>query len=342
MTENDPAIPVVDLTPAQVDFCSRHIRGFARQGWRATPAGSAASSRVFLRLLAPHAEASGRILVVWDSADSDWARFVAIHRGASGKVDLLPAIFAVDESLGLILEEDCGDLTLKAFLRENSGQYDAVERTYERVLDALVKWQRMPTADISPIAERCLDHDMFMWETEYFATHCVSEYFGMGYLLDAAWKETRARMAQATSSLPLTCVHRDFQSENVLLQESKVRFVDYQGARMGPSEYDIASLLFDPYVEPLEQGVRARLIAHFAAEAGTQVTEGSVNLAGLQRLCQALGAYANLSLHKSKEGYRKHIPAALAQLVRVAEDHGGFPRLTEIARLCAEQAMSQL
>jgi len=43
-------------------------------------------------------------------------------------------------------------------------------------------------------------------------------------------------------------MHRDFQSKNLMIKNEQIFVIDFQGARLGPPSYDLASLLFDPYV----------------------------------------------------------------------------------------------
>jgi aminoglycoside/choline kinase family phosphotransferase len=43
-------------------------------------------------------------------------------------------------------------------------------------------------------------------------------------------------------------VHRDFQSQNIIARSGHAYLIDFQGMRPGLAEYDLASLLFDPYV----------------------------------------------------------------------------------------------
>lgn len=53
----------------------------------------------------------------------------------------------------------------------------------------------------------------------------------------------------AGEARPRALVHRDFQSRNVVYYRGRYGLVDFQGARLGPAQYDLASLLHDPYVQ---------------------------------------------------------------------------------------------
>jgi aminoglycoside/choline kinase family phosphotransferase len=322
------------LTPAQVGFLQRTLPGFAPQTWTATDVGQAGSDRRFVRLGPPHdATAQPCILVLWDSHDPDWPRFLGIARETEVAVPFLPRVYGHDEAHGLVLEEDVGDVTLHAFCAGQSADDEAIDRAYERVIDALAQWQVIDP-DLSPsMRARCMDEAMFMWESGYFALHCVTEYFGREAVLDDAWQKERGRLAQETAALPRVCMHRDFQSENILLQGGAVRFVDFQGARLGPAGYDPASLLFDPYIASLTVSRRAKLYEYYVSSVlGEHDRRGFVCCA-VQRLMQALGAYGNLSLHKGKDWYRQYVPVALERLCEVAEA-GEFRAVQRVARAC--------
>jgi hypothetical protein len=114
-------------------------------------------------------------------------------------------------------------------------------------------------------------------------------------------------------------VHRDFQSQNIIIQNGQANLIDFQGMRPGLAEYDLASLLYDPYVE-LTEAERAELIAYYR---GRQLENGvtidgdldlRLRLCAMQRLMQALGAYGFLGLVKGHKHFLQHIPNALRSL----------------------------
>ena len=118
------------------------------------------------------------------------------------------------------------------------------------------------------------------------------------------------------------------------------RIIDYQGARMAPPAYDIASVLWDPY-HRLDDGMRERLLAYYLDEMKADRAHtfdenaflGSLVACRLQRHMQALGAYGFLSEVKGKKYFLKHVPEALRLL---KEDVVGVrDEYPELARLIA-------
>jgi aminoglycoside/choline kinase family phosphotransferase len=235
---------------------------------------------------------------------------------------------------GLILEEDLGTVTLKDYYFKNESNLEAIENTYKNVLDALLKWQKLDLSVSQSISSRAMDYDTFMWETDYFARFCVKDFCACEKVLNKNWEKEREQMALAASSLPRSCIHRDFQSENVMVHNGKIRFVDYQGARLGPAHYDVASLLFDPYIPTLSFGLVTSLYAYYKSISKTDNNEHTFYLCAAQRLMQALGAYGNLSLHKGKTWYKEFITLALNRLVHVLSFLPDYPYMGMVAQEC--------
>jgi aminoglycoside/choline kinase family phosphotransferase len=126
-------------------------------------------------------------------------------------------------------------------------------------------------------------------------------------------------VAEHLASLPRVLVHRDFQSQNIIIQNGQANLIDFQGMRPGLAEYDLASLIFDPYVE-LSDTERSALITYYRqkqAENGRRVDgrfDNTLQLCAMQRLMQALGAYGFLGLIRGHENFLQYIPRAVRSL----------------------------
>ncbi len=323
------------LTPAQIDFLTRECSGFA-PGNGIELAGHAGSQRHFIRI---HCGSCSRILIVWDSGDEDWHRFLAIGHDRERTGMLLPEIIAADPRHGLILEEDLGTQTLKRYCAGVSGDHRNIETVYRRTLEALCFWQSPHVAAHPVIAARSMDIETFLWESSYFARHFVIDFCGCEALLGDAWENERTRLARRCAMLPKTAIHRDFQSENVMIIEEGVRFVDFQGARLGPPEYDVASLLYDPYVTCIDDGMCSNLHGYWNDRRGGGSEQvDSLYLCAVQRLMQALGAYGNLSLHHGKQWYRRYMLPGLERLSGVMRRFEDYPAIGKVVEGCREAA----
>ena len=325
---------VITLTPAQALFLQRSIPNFDAKSWHTSLAGKAASDRYFVRIAAPGNQESF-VMVVWDRSDNDWDRFIAINNDCRSSAPFLPPIFAVDENHGLILEHDCGAQTLKTFII--NADHNRVVDAYQQSIDALISWQNIPLHQCAVLQSRTMDTEMFLWESSYFATHCVTEFFGLEGLLSEEWEHDRKQLAAEVAALPTVCIHRDFQSENIMIQDKKIWFVDYQGARGGPAGYDLASLLYDPYVAVLEAPLVGQLIDYYRSSSPHTINNRHLQICSIQRLMQALGAYCNLSIHKRKEWYKAYIPVALHRLAQQLALIDDFKAIRMVVEKCAVQ-----
>jgi aminoglycoside/choline kinase family phosphotransferase len=115
------------------------------------------------------------------------------------------------------------------------------------------------------------------------------------------------------------------------------RILDYQGARIAPSAYDVVSILWDPYYR-LNAVLRTRLVDYYTHK----MTEHSVTFSKnefvstllpcrLQRHMQALGAFGFLSHNKGKKYFLKHISEGLRLLKEdVALSENTYPELNKV------------
>jgi len=323
----------LELTPTQIDFISSALPDFNISDWKTELAGLAASTRRFFRL---SRKDQSYILVEWDSSDEDWPRFLGIESELSFIVPFLPRIYANDPKNGLILEEDLGEVTLKQFCIDNAADISAIEKMYRKAIGALRAWQNLDISASDIIPSRSMDKEMFLWESGYFAEHCVVGFFDKKNLLTDQWEEERIKMASHADSLHKTFLHRDFQSENILIHDGKIRFVDFQGARLGPPHYDAASLLFDPYITQLSGESINNLLDYYLVKKDEQTEKDNFYLCAAQRLMQALGAYGNLSLNKGKPRYKQFIPLALQRLSKIFDNLPDYPAMAEAVNGCIE------
>ena len=106
--------------------------------------------------------------------------------------------------------------------------------------------------------------------------------------------------------------------------------IDYQGLRQGRPEYDLASLLYDPYVT-LSDAERAELRDYsFGLRAGSDCHARLLAMCACQRLMQALGAYGKLGIGDNKPSFLRHIRPAVANLQSVLRGSGLLPALEEV------------
>jgi len=133
-------------------------------------------------------------------------------------------------------------------------------------------------------------------------------------------------------------MHRDFQSRNIMLKQNDCYFIDFQGGRIGPIQYDLASLLIDPYVE-LPGHVQDLLAGYCADAIRAMIPTDTDRFLQCYRYCritrnlQALGAFGYLTRVKKKGYFKDYIPAAVRTLLAslTALGKSEFPRLLEVS-----------
>jgi mannose-1-phosphate guanylyltransferase len=290
------------------------------------------------------------VLMTVPPEDPEFHRFVAVGRFLSRQGFGGPRILAADPGRRFVLMEDLGRDSLHEAVTHRVAADDAGARRdlYCRVLDRLVDLQVRGTrlvdeGECPEAGDRLMDHDTLRWETDYFRRRFLADVVGLpGDELDLLDEEFE-RLAAAALEQPVVLMHRDFQSQNILLHGDEVRLVDFQGMRRGPLLYDVMSLLRDAYVD-LGKALRAELLEHYrlalAAAGGPSVDRPTLArmaaTAGLQRNMQALGAFGFLSLVKGKSRFREHVPLGLRHLGEdlIEASAGGLdlPRLAAVVR----------
>jgi NDP-sugar pyrophosphorylase family protein/aminoglycoside/choline kinase family phosphotransferase len=274
--------------------------------------------------------------------DPDYERHLVYTDFFSSHTVPVPELLAEDNGNKRALFEDLGDASLYSYLKlpHDSG---SIEGIYRRVIDILVKLHTRATENIHEcpmLRSRVFDYDYLRWETAYFLDRFVAGLLKRGVNDRAALDEEFHRLAKTVDGFPKTIIHRDFQCQNIMVHEGVPRVIDYQGARMAPPGYDIASILWDPY-HRLDDGVRERVLEYYIEEAERNAKNGfdkkafleSLLPCRLQRHMQALGAYGFLSVVKGKKYFEKHIPGALRLLKEeAAAARHEYP---ELARLTA-------
>src|ERR1700746_1781213 len=109
------------------------------------------------------------------------------------------------------------------------------------------------------------------------------------------------------------------------IRNGQAYLIDFQGMRPGLAEYDLASLLYDPYVD-LPESERVEVTEYYrgrALENGIAIHgyfDLKLRLCAMQRRMQALGAYGFLGLVKGPKHFLKHVAAAMQSLHRTVAE----------------------
>ena len=283
------------------------------------PIEKGGSDRKFYRIRCSQSQTL--ILVKYNLEREENRHYVEIAKFLEAHGIRAPKIYFHDAVEGLIWIEDLGEHDLYGYRHDSW----LVRRAfYESALDEIIKLHCLPESVCEEMKEHLpaeFDAALYRWEQRYFFNNCLGRCFNVG---ESKRKELAAlpglrEIAKRLASLPRVLVHRDFQSQNIIIQNGQANLIDFQGMRPGLAEYDLASLLFDPYLE-LAATERSELICYYGQkqpDSGRRVNgqfDDTLQLCAMQRLMQALGAYGFLGLVRGHEHFLKYIPRAVRSL----------------------------
>lgn len=266
------------------------------------------------------------VLMECGKGDPDFERHIEYTKFLSRYSIPVPDLLEAKKDEMRAVFEDLGDISLYSWLRCRR-EPEQIEAMYRKVLDIAVSIHTKATANVSEcpmLQSRVFDYEHFRWETSYFMERFVEGIKGIKVKSAAALDDEFHRLAQKADSFPKTIIHRDFQSQNIMIHKGIPRLIDYQGAKVGLPAYDVASILWDPYYR-LEDDMRERLLEYYLdkmAETHTPIhsfTDSPIHpetltICRLQRHMQALGAYGFLSAVKGKKYFLKHVPEGIRLL----------------------------
>src|ERR1041384_6528346 len=283
------------------------------------PIEKGGSDRKFYRI---HCSADQALILVKYNLEREENRhYVQIANFLDAHGIRVPKIYFHDPAEGLIWVEDLGERDLYSYRDESW----LVRRAfYESALDQIVKLHSLPESVCVEMKEHLpaeFNAALYRWEQKYFFQNCLGRYFSVS---ESPRKQLAAlpclrEIAKHLASLPRVLVHRDFQSQNIIMRNGQAYLIDFQGMRPGLPHYDLASLLYDPYVDLLDQE-RAELVAYYRdrLSANGVTVDGdfdfNLRLCAMQRLMQALGAYGFLGLVKGHKHFLQYVPNALRSL----------------------------
>jgi aminoglycoside/choline kinase family phosphotransferase len=237
----------------------------------------------------------------------------------------VPSLLAKHPDNRHYLLRDLGDITLYGHLtgdRSNNGEPGPETiRLYNQVIAWLPHFQLMAGKgfDFSTCYPRsAFDRRSMMWDLNYF------KYYYLKLARIPFDEEALENDFQTLCDFLLKAdqeffMYRDFQSRNIMISDGKPWFIDYQGGRKGPLQYDVASLLYDAKAD-LPEYLRSSLL-HAYLDNLTRVCQYDSNRFMhyyygfvLIRILQAFGAYGFRGYFENKPHFLQSIPFALKNL----------------------------
>jgi aminoglycoside/choline kinase family phosphotransferase len=266
----------------------------------------------------------------------------------------VPKILDIDPSRGFILLEDLGDVTLLRRLQEVHSS--SIERhLYERVIDSLIRLQvhSSPKSNETHLEAFRLRFDFkkLMWEVNFTIENFYHLY------LKRKVSEHDSKIIQdgfidicnVLASEPTVLTHRDFHSRNIMVSSTsgasasdtsnldRLVMIDFQDARLGPPQYDLASLLRDSYYQ-LDETQIGSLLDYYMTQYETMSNQSIdrphftmvFDLMSVQRNFKAIGSFASFMNRRGDPGYLKFIGNTFENIRRNLLKYPKYSKLREV------------
>ncbi|MBW2055059.1 MAG: phosphotransferase [Deltaproteobacteria bacterium] len=268
--------------------------------------------------------------------------FIAMGRHLHNKDIPVPEIYLYDTFSGLVFMEDLGDVNLQTLVL-NTENPEEIISYYKSVIGLLGNLSVIGAKGFDPLwtyQTSHYDQDLILEkECRYFVDAFLRKYLGMNICFEDLEDEFRSLADRALKFSVNGFMHRDMQSRNIMVKNNRFYFIDFQGGRLGPIQYDLASLLIDPYVE-LSHRVR-NLLLNFSVQTLSSVLNvdpddflSGYKYCSITRNLQILGAFAYLSRIKGKRYFEKYIPNAINTLMHnfSALKNSNFPKIESLVK----------
>jgi aminoglycoside/choline kinase family phosphotransferase len=259
----------------------------------------------------------------------------------------VPQVLAVSEDKTSYLQQDLGDTALLHILEEK-GTSEEVYLLFQKSLQELAR--------VQVLGDKGLDYKICLTNKEFGKQAIMADllYFKY-YFLDVLQKPyDKQSLIDDFEALSNYLTHteykyfmfRDFQSRNIMVQDGKVYFIDFQGGMKGAPQYDVASMLWQAkanlpdewktslltdYMDAFEQIIQKPL--------DKEVFCTQYNGFVLIRLLQVLGAYGFRGLFERKAHFLTSIPFALKNLKWFIENNGlglVLPEFRKVLDICVD------
>ncbi len=324
--------------------------------WQGVPPGSIVpvaadgSNRQYYRLRSPSHSAIG----VYNADTAENAAFVAFSAHFRKYLLPVPRIYGVAPDSRAYLQQDFEDTTLFKFLnaaRKSAEDFpqEAIDM-YKKVVVILPRFQIIAGRDVDYgvcHSRKSFDARSIVWDLQYFK-YCFLRLVDIVFDEDGLENDFAQFAEYLMRAEQNFFLYRDLQSRNIMVQNNRPYFIDYQGGRKGALQYDIASLLFDPRAH-IPPEVREEILEQYVATAEQFIPlardEFFASYPGyvVIRICQALGTYGLRGLYEKKTHFVESIAPALRNLDGVINswsDMKRFPSLEKVFRaIIAEERL---
>lgn len=248
--------------------------------------------------------------------------FVSIGKHLYQRQLPVPEIFLHDTFSGLVFLQDLGDTHLQDVILKLISEKEIISH-YQTIIQTIGEFSISGAQNFDTswtYQSTYYDKELILEkECEYFVEAFLQDYLGMDAGVNDLEQDFNLLADKTLEYAVPGLMHRDMQSRNIMVRDDQYYFIDFQGARLGPVQYDLASLIIDPYVA-LPFPIQSQLIEFSTNLISKKIEIEKANFKHCLTYClitrnlQILGAFGFLSKIKSKTYFDKFIPTAIKTL----------------------------
>lgn len=318
------------------DLFKKQTGSYAKSIARLSAEGS---NRLYFRLKNDEISLIG---VVGTSKEENHA-FIEIAKDFYKKGLAVPRLFCASDDEMCYLQEDLGNLSLFDFIlkgRETGVFSDEEKNMLRKTIQFLPEIQIRGAQNLDfsiCYPQATFDKRTVFWDLNYFK-YAFLKLTGIDFQ-ENKLEDDFVRFSEILlhSSDVNAFLYRDFQSRNVMIKDNEPHFIDFQGGRKGPLQYDVASFLWQAKAN-FPSGLREELLEAYLNSLSRLISvdkaefRKELNHFVLFRTLQVLGAYGFRGLFEKKTYFRQSIPFAIEnlRLILAKIDKSDYPYLVEI------------
>lgn len=261
---------------------------------------------------------NGKIAVDAPPSSQKNAEFIKIDKALLKSSLNVPKIFAYDLNQGFMLIEDLGCLSFDKFNLPEL-KFEAYTKACEQLgLIARTKILDLPLFDSNFID---LEFGIFK---EWLLDKTLNLVLSTNE--EKELNQSFAYIKEICLNQEQIPMHRDFHCRNLMVKDDKIYLIDFQDMVKGPITYDLASLLFDCYVDLPSDFIKKLSFMTFSLYKNQGFLKNKtyqdflydLNIVSLQRHLKVLGIFRRLYLRDGKDRYLSDLPRVLSYAIKEA------------------------
>lgn len=308
------------------------------------PLAQSGSNRVYYRM----SDGERSVIGAYNEDVKENEAFYSFTRSFAGLN--VPELLKVSDDKLFYLQTDLGDETLFNAIKNNKKTSEGKSHLcfIKKSLLGLIELQvtGAKSIDFSKCYPRsAFDRQSIQWDLNYFKYEFL-KLAGISFDEQKLEVDFQNLIEYLLSADGDYFMFRDFQSRNVMIIDDEAWFIDYQGGRKGPLQYDLASMLYSPKTglnAPKREALLDFYLQHLEEkiEVNREQFKAYYYSFALVRILQALGAYGYRGIFEKKANFRKSIPIALQNIYELFQDELISIDLPELKRLSTALIQSE-